>query len=376
MQNQQVPPVAQTLIREGDFAIKLAPKLGLGSPTDEANAESMLADAGVAPLNGWISDYPVTPEIVGQLSDSITRAANQGNIPLNPNEAKKGLTDLAMELNLALPAGPGNEAAVPSVPSGINNYYSSEGPPVITYYPPPPTYGYLYDWVPYPSVWFGFSFPGFYICHTFTTVVPAPAFAPHHHPRRAIVTNRIIDPGTRSVVRIDPVTRVPGGIVRPETRLRAENGRTFNHINEFRNHNAAAVRPKSGSEPLRNGQLNSPGFSGGATGGSAAGTQGRGVETMRKSGRQGAAPNSARPHVPGFVPNGATANRPSAARPDPSNRANALQRSFNTPHRMGPSRNQAITPAPRSPSRSMTAPVPHHTMPGHTMPGRGLAGRR
>ena len=69
-QTQQVPPVAQTLVREGDFAIKLATELGLGSPTEEAAAEEMLAKAGVLPVNGWISDYPVTPEIIGQLNDS------------------------------------------------------------------------------------------------------------------------------------------------------------------------------------------------------------------------------------------------------------------------------------------------------------------
>ncbi|HUJ16381.1 MAG TPA: hypothetical protein VL197_00125, partial [Nitrospirota bacterium] len=38
-QSQQAPPVAQTLVREGDFAIKLAVKLNLGSPTDESSAE-------------------------------------------------------------------------------------------------------------------------------------------------------------------------------------------------------------------------------------------------------------------------------------------------------------------------------------------------
>ena len=63
-QAQQVPPVAQTLVREGDFAVKLAATLNLGLPTNEAEAEDMLAKAGVAPLNGWISDYPMTPQIV------------------------------------------------------------------------------------------------------------------------------------------------------------------------------------------------------------------------------------------------------------------------------------------------------------------------
>ena len=38
-QRQQAPPVAQTLVREGDFAIKLAAELNLGNPPNEAAAE-------------------------------------------------------------------------------------------------------------------------------------------------------------------------------------------------------------------------------------------------------------------------------------------------------------------------------------------------
>ena len=78
-QTQQAPPVAQTLVREGDFAVKLAAELNLGNPPNEAAAEDMLARAGVSPLNGWISDYPMTPEIIGQLGDSITAAAGKVN---------------------------------------------------------------------------------------------------------------------------------------------------------------------------------------------------------------------------------------------------------------------------------------------------------
>lgn len=33
-------------------------------PENEAVAEDMLAKKEVAPVNGWISDYPVTPEII------------------------------------------------------------------------------------------------------------------------------------------------------------------------------------------------------------------------------------------------------------------------------------------------------------------------
>ena len=58
------PPVAQPLVREGNFAVKLAEAFNIGTPQNEAAAESMLASIGIAPNNGWISDFPVTPEVI------------------------------------------------------------------------------------------------------------------------------------------------------------------------------------------------------------------------------------------------------------------------------------------------------------------------
>jgi hypothetical protein len=238
-QTQEAPPVAQSLVREGDFAVELAATLDLGNPTDEAVAEDMLAKTGVAPLNGWLSDYPMTPEIVGQLHDSIAKAAGEGRLPMTFDEATRGLNYLTAKMKLPSPAGPGtaeNEGTRPhadqSNPTVINNYYYEEGPPVITYYPPPYNYGYLYDWVPYPAWWFGFWFPGFYICHNFTTtvVVSNGVFVN----RTAVVSNRVIDPVTRTVVRVDPVARAGTGTVKSVTMLRTESGRTFTTLTEMR----------------------------------------------------------------------------------------------------------------------------------------------
>jgi hypothetical protein len=233
-QRQQAPPVAQTLVREGDFAIKLAAELDLGNPANEALAEDMLARAGVSPLNGWISDYPMTPEIIGQLGDSITAAAGEGKLPMTAGEATKGLYSLASKMNLPTPAGSGSGTMpeAPSNPTVVNNYYYDQGPPVVSYYPPPADYVYLYDWVPYPVFWFGFWFPGFYICHNFTTtvIVSNPAFVG----RRAIVSNRIIDPVTRRVTVVDPLVRTSTGTVRPMTALRSGSGQLFRTATDMR----------------------------------------------------------------------------------------------------------------------------------------------
>ncbi len=61
------PGISQALVPEGDFALKLVSALKLGTATTEAQAEDMLTSAGIAPKNGWIADYPVTPIIIGEL---------------------------------------------------------------------------------------------------------------------------------------------------------------------------------------------------------------------------------------------------------------------------------------------------------------------
>lgn len=269
-QAQQAPPVAQPLVREGDFAIKLAAKLDLGLPSDEATAEDMLAKAGVVPKNGWLSDYPVTPEILGQLQAAVARAASEGSLPMTSEEATRGLYSLASEMNLPVPAG-WEGAAVPGAAPGaqsphnptiINNYYYDSGPPVVTYYEPPVRYAYLYAWVPYPVWWFGFWFPGFYICHNFTTtvVVSHVHAGVHIGNRRAVVSNRVIDPVTRRVAVVDPVVRTGRGDVRSSTILRAGNGRTFATIEDLRRdrgpgRSGPSVREPSSSGPGQQGGI-------------------------------------------------------------------------------------------------------------------------
>jgi hypothetical protein len=258
-QKQQAPPVAQTLVREGDFAIRLAAELKLGNPENEAIAEDMLAKAGVSPLNGWISDYPLTPEIIGQLADSIATAADQGKLPMTAGEANKGLYSLASEMNQPTPAGPGAGTAPvgSSNPMVVNSYYYDQGPPVISYYPPPPDYAYLYTWVPYPAFWFGFWWPGFFICHNFTTVIVSnTTFVT----RRAIVSNQIINPVTRTVTVVDPVVRTSTGAVRSMTALRTGSGQLFRTSSDM-----TRGVTLSGVNPVRTGT---------AVGGSRAGTGG------------------------------------------------------------------------------------------------------
>ena len=215
----KAPPISQTLIREGDFAIKLVEALEVGQAQNEAEAESMLASAGIAPKNGWIADYPVTPDIIEELQNTITEAAGSGKLTMKKDEATKAFQDLIAQQGLPVkaegrsqyagPEQPYTEQAPPQdypqyyEPSAINDYYSDQGPPVVTYYPPPPDYGYLYAWVPYPFWFGGFWFPGFFCLHDFQRVV----FFDGH---RKFISNHFWDSRTRGTGRIDPGRRHMG----------------------------------------------------------------------------------------------------------------------------------------------------------------------
>jgi hypothetical protein len=207
-QKSAVPPVSQSLVPEGDFALKLAPALNLGTPSGEAQAEDMLSSAGIAPKNGWIADYPLTPIIVGELQDAVAAAADTQKLPMGKDDALKAFQDVTAEFGLAVvPGGSGQYAENQPQPEAtvINNYYYEEGPPVVTYYPPPWDYYYLYDWVSYPFWCSGFYFSGFFILNDFNRVV----FVDHHH-HRHLITNHFLDPRTHTVRGVDPTTRTIG----------------------------------------------------------------------------------------------------------------------------------------------------------------------
>ncbi len=214
--SKQPPPVSQTLVREGDFAIKLAESLKMGKPQGEAEAESMLASAGIAPKNGWIADYPLTPDIIGELEEAVGEAADAKQLSMPKNEALKALRTTAVEFELPIvaevPEGY-TESPPPTTPeytepNVVDNYYNAEGPPVITYYPPPWDYYYMYAWVPSPFWWSGFYFPGFFILHDFHRVHHGHGHGGHGH--HGVVTNHVRDPQTGRISTIDPTRRREG----------------------------------------------------------------------------------------------------------------------------------------------------------------------
>ena len=212
------PPLEQPLIREGDLAVKLVEALGLGKPESEVEAESILASVDITPRNGWIADYPVTPDVVDELQGAVGEAAESGKIAMAKEVALERFRDIMNTDNLPVTAdtsGRGaGETTGPNYPDSTdeNNYYYDEGPPVVTYYTPPPDYAYLYSWVPYPFWWSDIWFPGFFILGDFDVDVDRHRHGRgHHHDHGKRISNHFADPKTGRMFRIDPAGRSYGG---------------------------------------------------------------------------------------------------------------------------------------------------------------------
>ena len=253
----EAPPIAQPLVREGDFAVKLVAALKLSTTENESRAESLLASMGIAPRNGWISDYPVTPDIYFEVQEAVAEAADSGKLAMGKTQALVLVRNVGSDFGLPVfsSSDGGYSSQIPGVgevgsysgpvasesssgysdsqspvvgdspsyysPAAIEDYYYDEGPPVVTYYPPPWDYSYLYTWVPSPFWWSGFGFSGFFILHDFDRVVVRKNVSitnvnnvtkitnvNHTFPKR--VTNHITVGDPQNVVTVDPLTRNRG----------------------------------------------------------------------------------------------------------------------------------------------------------------------
>jgi hypothetical protein len=211
------PQIGPPLVREGDLAVNLLQALGLGTTPDEIEAETRLGDAGIVPRNGWIADYPVTPDVAGELQKSVGDAADSKRLKLSKAEAVKKLNETLANLELSFIPGQAAASQVPPVypnPDELNEYYTDEGPPVYTYYSPPPDYYYLYEFIPYPFWWYDFWFPGFFVLTDFHRHI-------FFHDRVVFCSNHFRDVRAHRVFRIDPTVRLKGrtfaGIGAPRT---------------------------------------------------------------------------------------------------------------------------------------------------------------
>ena len=260
VQTQQgPPPVVQPLADEGTFAIRLGAALGVVTTDDEVEAESVLGNIWIAPRNGWIADYPVTPDIVVELQNAVTNVADSGKLTMGRRDALKRLQDVAEEFGLWVKpytAGTTYEPTPSSCrlypnPMDVNNTYINEGPPVVTYYCPPPDYYYLYTWVPCPFWWSDLWFPGFFVLHDFHKIVRV-------HRKVVVISNHFNDRHTHRAFRIDPLERFRGrtfagiGVSHPQnfisTGIPRSDRTIFNGTRPYTMHGGRMAAPPSSHE--------------------------------------------------------------------------------------------------------------------------------
>jgi len=290
----KAPPIEQPLVREGDFAVELVKQLDLGTTSDEAEAESILGSVDISPRNGWVADYPVTPDIMGEIQQSVSDAVDSQKLSMSKNDALSRVQNAKANLDLGIrPYTSGephevNQSAEYPQTSVINNYYYDQGPPIVTYYAPPPDYYYLYSWVPYPFWWSNFWFPGFFVLNDFHRVH-------HFHHRTEFISNHFNDFRNHRVHRIDPVDRF--------------HGRTFAGIGAPRTGHFLSPGVRNGSTSIFNRNRITP-PSGGRTFRAPSG--GRSVATP-SGGRTFRSPSSGRSS--GAPPGGRSFSAPSGGRP-------------------------------------------------------------
>jgi hypothetical protein len=256
------PPVEQPLVSEGDFALSLADALDLVTTEDEVEAESSLGELGIAPRNGWIADYPVTPDIVLELKNATATAADANKLEMSKGEALQAVDDVASDYGITVrpfTAGTFYEPSAASCanypnPVMIEKSYTAAGTPVVTYYCPPPAYYNMYVWVPSPFWWSDLWFPGFFILRDFNRAV-------HVHDRVVIIRNHFNDVRGHRAFRIDPVDRFRGrtfggiGVSRPRDFISTGVPRgervIFNAPRPGRaSHGGSVTMPSRGSEPV------------------------------------------------------------------------------------------------------------------------------
>lgn len=252
-----VPPqIAQPLIREGDFALKLSLALSLGTPANETEAEKLLSEVNIIPKNGWLADYPITPDIAAELSNAVQDAAVSGKISLRVEEALQKFDSVLAQSNLPITLAP-TDASNPLEPQEdtnspvaqvttpnyhsqtvIENYYQSTGPPIVTYYAPPPAYYSLYGWVPFGFWSAGFWFPGFFVLNNFHQ---AQFFGNQHF----FVSNHFRDTFYGRTFRVNAVDRFHGRAFFDGTRTNSS--REFIGVGRGRSNSVSTFQAPRGS---------------------------------------------------------------------------------------------------------------------------------
>ena len=119
------PPIGQPLVSEGEFAVELATALNLSLSHEEAAAEDALGSISIAPRNGWISDYPITPDIIAEVRESAARSASSGSLKMAEIEATGIVDSVSTAMNLPIEVAGGKGAYESGSSSNSSSGYES-----------------------------------------------------------------------------------------------------------------------------------------------------------------------------------------------------------------------------------------------------------
>jgi len=96
---------------------------------NEAKAEELLSSLGIEPKNGWLAEYPVTPDVLGDVEKRISVASDQGKIKLTKAQVLKLVDDVKAKLGFDVSSGPNAPGERIERPGNttIYRYTDSEG---------------------------------------------------------------------------------------------------------------------------------------------------------------------------------------------------------------------------------------------------------
>ncbi len=96
-----------TSITQGDYAIKLAEKLGLGKDLSADAAIAALIKVEIMPANGFKPGDPMNPVIADEIVQAARKACGKGLLaPLSCKEVDAIVSSLNEELELGPPSAP------------------------------------------------------------------------------------------------------------------------------------------------------------------------------------------------------------------------------------------------------------------------------
>ncbi len=96
-------PAQAVAITQGEYAVLLAAKLGLGEGLTAEEATTALEGVGIVPEDGWQLDRDVTCDLVNETQALVIKAAREGLIRYDPEEIPPLMASLSEECGACAP---------------------------------------------------------------------------------------------------------------------------------------------------------------------------------------------------------------------------------------------------------------------------------